>query len=311
MSSRGIVDLRKRKPGGDSGGLRPFAFPEPKKRSTLRGRRMRLRTLVALAVAALLAGVAYGLSLASYLPQFSIQNIDVRGTKELNPQLVRVYVESVLHDGAYSLFSRANIFLYPRAQLQEAVKEYFPRIENVHIARESLLSTVLVVALEEREAFARWCTSFDSSSTGEQSESCYVIDRGGLVFAPVGTTSTGLATPYLFRGGFSATSDFLGHTYLPGRFTGIVALLERLGQSGFATRSVFTEGEQDFSIALTRGFELRASFGADVPGLVRNLELVLSSESLRGKEGQLEYVDLRFGNRVYYKLKGEEQQSAQ
>ena len=259
------------------------------------------------------------MSFASHLPQFSIQSVDVRGAKELSPQLVRIYAESVLHDGAYSLFSRANIFLYPRAQLQEAVKEYFPRIENVHIARESFLSTALIVALEEREAFARWCGPFGSDSTEEQSELCYVIDRGGLIFAPVGTTSTGLATPYLFRGGLSpstssgqvAASGLLGKTYLPGRFAGIVALLERLGQSGFAARSVFTEGEQDFSIALIRGFELRASFGADVPGLVRNLELVLSSESLRGKEDQLEYVDLRFGNRVYYKLKGEEQQSTQ
>ena len=271
----------------------------------------------------------YGLGLASYLPQFSIQTIDVRGTKELRSDLVRAHVESVLHNGAYSLFSRTNIFLYPRAQLQEEVKGYFRRIENVHIARESFLATALIVAVEEREAFARWCLpaevpaqaggSFGLDSAEEQSELCYLIDRGGLIFAPVGTTSAGLATAHVFRGGFSpsissgqvATSGLLGQTYLPGRFAGIVALLERLGQTGFTPRSVFTEGEQDFSVALAEGFELRATFGADVSRLVRNLELVLSSESLRDKESQLEYVDLRFGNRVYYKLKGEEQQSTQ
>ena len=31
-------------------------------------------------------------------------------------------------------------------------------------------------------------------------------------------------------------------------------------------------------------------------------QLVLSSDPLKGKESQLEYVDLRFDNRVYYKL---------
>jgi hypothetical protein len=37
------------------------------------------------------------------------------------------------------------------------------------------------------------------------------------------------------------------------------------------------------------------------------LELVLSSDALQGKEGQLEYIDLRFGDRVYYKLRGQEE----
>jgi len=44
---------------------------------------------------------------------------------------------------------------------------------------------------------------------------------------------------------------------------------------------------------------------------VKNLELVLSSDVLKGKTDALEYVDLRFGNRVYYKLKGQKQQSVE
>ena len=39
--------------------------------------------------------------------------------------------------------------------------------------------------------------------------------------------------------------------------------------------------------------------------MVRNLQLVLSSNPLNGKASDLQYIDLRFGNRVYYKLKGE------
>jgi hypothetical protein len=34
------------------------------------------------------------------------------------------------------------------------------------------------------------------------------------------------------------------------------------------------------------------------------LQLVLSSDALTGKESELQYVDLRFGDRVYYKLQG-------
>jgi len=66
---------------------------------------------------------------------------------------------------------------------------------------------------------------------------------------------------------------------------------------------VSVENEQDFKVSLLQRFALRASFGADADTLVRNLQDVLSSDTLRGKENKIEYVDLRFGNRVYYKNK--------
>ena len=312
--------------------MRPLALREPQKRPTLRARRRRARTLIALLFASLVAAAVYGVSLASYLPRFSIQSVEVQGAKEIRTNLVRVYVETVLYSGAHSLFSRANIFLYPRMEIESAVREYFPRIESVHVSRGSLLATAVIVSIREREAFARWCAISESGFTGERVESCYVMDRSGLVFAPlevrpesglpagagpltgfapVGAATAGFATPYIFRGGFSTTSSPIGGAYLPGTFAGVSALLERLGQAGFNALSISAEGEQDFSIALARGFELRASFGADVSALVKNLELVLSSETLRGKEDELEYVDLRFGNRVYYKLRGGEQRSAE
>ena len=279
--------------------MRPLFFPQEKKRPTLRSRRRRLRVLFLCFAIALMGGAAYGVSYASYLPQFSIQNIEVRGVGEVSESEVRSRAEVVLHNDSYSFISRANIFLYPRAQLEEAIKEYFPRIEGVRVARESLLGTALVVSIQERVAFATWCMV--DATLG--AKTCYEMDKGGFIFAPVGTSS---ANSYVFYGALPATSAPVGQRFLPGRFTGIIALLERLGQAGFVPRSVSTEGEQDFSIALAEGYELRASFGADVSGFVRDLELILSSDVLRGKESQLEYIDLRFGNRVYYKFKNSE-----
>ena len=290
--------------------MRSLSLRETPKRPTLRTRRKRLRALAALALTVFLAGAAYGISFASYLPQVSIQDIAVGGVEEGRANLVYAYVETILFDGTHPFFSRANIFLYPRTEIERGVAEYFPRVESVRISRGSLLATTVVVSIQERETFARWCTVVPSSFTGSGSGSCYIMDRNGFIFAPAATTSASFNTAYVFRGGLSATSSPVGQTYLPGTFAGVLALLERLGQAGFTPLSISAESE-DFSVALAQGFELRASFGANVSALVRDLELVLSSETLRGKEGELEYVDLRFGNRVYYKLKGEAQQSAE
>jgi len=252
---------------------------------------------------------AWGVSYISYLPQFSVQSISVKGAKEVSAELLHSYTESKLYGDTHPFLSPINIFLYPRAALEEAVRAYFPRIKSVRISRDSLLATALVVEVEEREMYARWCMDEHSDFTAEAVESCYLLDTDGLIFAPADSPPSGFSTPYTFRGALASTSTPVGQVYLPGRFSGVVALLERLGQAGFSPLLIAIKDQQDFTIKLARGFTLRTSFGADVNALVKNLELVLSSEALRGRESQLEYVDLRFGNRVYYKLVNSEQKT--
>ena len=305
MSSRQIVDLRKKKVGTL---MRTLAFREKPARKTLRTRRRRAKALALFFIFALCVGTAYALSYASYLPQFSNQRIQIEGTKDIRPALVRIYVESVVSNGMYPFFSRSNMFRYPREEIAYKLKEFFPRIEEVHVSRDSLFATAVRVVVEEREAYARWCRQAESSFTEEVVEECFSMDKTGFLFAPVGGVPTVFSSPYIFRGDLSGTSTPIGQTYLPGTFAGIVALLDRLGQAGLSPRSVIVD-ERDFSVALAEGFELRASFGTDVSSIMRNLELVLSSDTLAGKEDQIEYIDLRFGNRVYYKLKGDIQKS--
>lgn len=307
MSSRGIVDLRKRKPGLPAqirARMRRLSFGEPQppdrggRHPPLRVRRRRFHAVVAALVVLALGGAVYGVSYASHLPQFSIQSVAIEGVKEIRAELVRAYAETVLFDGSLSFLSRTNIFMYPQREIERAIAEYFPRVRVAHISRASLFAQAITIAIEERAAFARWCTT--SPSTG----SCFLLDEDGFIFASGSTSVAVLKTQIVFGGGLSATSSPIGQVYLPGNFRSIRALLERLGQAGFSPEKMTVEGERDFSIGVSRGFVIRASFGAQVDDVVHNLELVLFSETLRGKEDKLEYIDLRFGNRVYYRLKG-------
>ena len=268
-----------------------------------------LGTVVALVV---IVAIVYGASLASYSPRFSVQEVRVAGANEISQDILRYYVDTRLHDGRQAFFSRANIFLYPRSSIEHAVVEFFPRIKSVKISRESLFATAITVSIEERETFARWCTLMLGTGNGEE---CYFLGENGFIFARA-TSSAKTLSSYVFRGGLpampahagqtglSSTTAAIGQQYLPGSFAGVLALLDRLGQAGFSSSEIVAKDDQDFSVRLQQGFEIRVSYGADVGALVKNLELILASEPLRGKESELEYVDLRFGNRVYYKLKG-------
>ncbi len=284
--------------------MRPLSSKETSRRSPpsperLGARRRRLRMIGVLATIVALVAAAYGASWASYLPKFSVQDIRVTGANEVSTNLLHAYIETKLHDGQYAFFSRSNIFLYPRNAIERAIVEYFPRIKSAKVSRESLLATAITVSIEERGTFAKWCNK----------EECYFLGENGFIFAP-STPVAPTLSPYLFRGGISSTTSAIGQQYLPGNFAGVLALLERLGQTGFSPSEVVAKDDQDFSIRLQEGFEIRVSYGADVGALVKNLELILTSEPLKGSKDELEYVDLRFGNRVYYKFKGSTRQSA-
>lgn len=292
MGSRGkVIDLRKR-----VNRTLPLKLeresPSPRRKMPLKQWRRRVRALWLIAALSFLAATVYGIHLVSYFPKFSLQEIQVSGTNILEPELVRSFVETLLEDGSYQFISRKNIFVYPRPLIEKAVPDEFPRVRSVAVSRGTLLSQTLRVTVEEREPFAYWCA-----------DECYLMDEGGFIFAR--SEGEPAAGKYVFKGEIASSTAVIGHTFIAGRFSGVLALLTYLQQAGFLPLGITVEGDQDFSIPFAEGFKAYASFGRDTTGLVRDLQLILSSNELVGKMDELDYVDLRFGNRVYFKLKGE------
>lgn len=133
------------------------------------------------------------------------------------------------------------------------------------------------------------------------------MDKTGFVYEKASEASTTLATSYVFAGALAAatgSSATIGSTFAPGHLDGLLALLQFLSADGFTPQGANVADDEDFAVPLANSFYLKASFGENAEDLAKNLQLVLSSDQISGKEDQLEYVDLRFGDRVYYKFKG-------
>ncbi len=284
----------------------PIRFPEKKQRVPLRARRRRAR-LIGVVVALVLLGVAvWSIGYISYLPSLTVGAVSVAGAEGVSPHLVQAYAESQIRSEANTFLSRENIFLFDEKKIAKSIVEHFPRIKSAEITRESMFATAVAVSVVERTAFARWCAQ---SPQGDETGDCYLLDTEGFVFERLAAESTSTIpiaeTSYVFHGGFNG--DPMGRQFAPAHFPGIASLLRVLSQANFAPRGATIDNDQDFSIPLSSGFYIKASFGEDVNRLVHNLQLVLSSSVLQGKEDRIEYIDLRFGGRVYYKLKGQEE----
>jgi len=267
----------------------------------VRARRRRVRALIALVALVALAGASYGVSWLSYLPQFNIQSVSVAGAQIVPSRLVAAYAETQIYNGTYSFISPQNVLFFNAGALAREIEGYFPRIKSVQVTRNSMLANAVGVVVAERQPYALWCA--DPAQT-----SCYQLDNTGFSFAAASASSSQRA---IFSCGVAASSsDPIGQTFAASHFPGIEALMVDLVQAGFTPLGASVQDNEDFFVPLAQGFYLKASFGEDPQMLVSNLQLILASPALQGQSAQLEYVDLRFGDKVYYKLKGQNQTTA-
>jgi cell division septal protein FtsQ len=242
--------------------------------------------------------IVVGVSWLSYSSYLQIQNIQVVGATQEYPEIVTALIDSHLHQSSHTYISSNTIFTFDQAAIQNAILQAFPHVKSVTLARPSTFSKTLVVTLTERTPYGTWCA--DGST-------CFFFDNSGYVYAALDASSstTTAALPYIFLGGIASSSSPIGQSFVSAHLPGIVSFLTLLAQSGYHPTGARVENEQDFTVALTEGYAVKASFGEDPGQLIRNLQLILSTaDGLQNQIAKLDYVDLRFGDRVYYKLKG-------
>jgi cell division septal protein FtsQ len=265
--------------------MRPLFSQKP---TRLRTRRRNRRILVSCICMLSAAGFVGALGAVSHLEQLAINDVSVTGAAAIQSEALTASVQAGLENDGFNLFSKENMFLYPKRLIEEKLATEFPRIKDVTLARPSMLAQAVVVAVEERTSYAKWCD-----------EKCYLIDASGFVFAEAANETPEIG--YQFRGGLADDRTPIGQWFLRGRLPGMVQFLQHLAAAGFTPVLLTVDTEKDFTVTLDTGLALYMPFDADTETLLRNLKTTIESDSLKDRVDALHYIDLRFGNRVYYK----------
>lgn len=297
-SGRHILDIKKKpssrtKARAQMGELFSAGRARPKP-VRLRDQRRKKRLILTCLYLLAACGFVGVLGAVSHVEQLAIDSVSVTGAQALSAETLVAAASAPLESDSFELFSRENIFLYPRSAMRQALQSQFPRIKNVSVARPSLLAQAVVVTVEERAPYAKWCPSH-----GAGAETCYLLDSAGYIFAEATNETPELS--YTFHGGLAPGFSPVGQWFLRGRIGGIVAFVDKLKQAGFETTDLSVDSEKDFSVRLAQGPVLLIPFDLDADAALRNLQITLAADGLDQRLGELEYIDLRFGNRVYYK----------
>jgi hypothetical protein len=238
--------------------------------------------LVLFFIALLVTAVWY----VTRLPALTIATVDVSGGQTIQPDLVRTLVSAELEGEYLRLVPRRFSLLYPKSDLVVAANK-IDRIKDVQIERRSLTS--IAVTYDEFVPDALWCTRANAE--------CVFLDATGYAFAKAPTLSGGafLRFEKLDVAPVTGVQAFATAPYQK-----IHDLVDLLEDKAWFVSSVTTDSAGDAFLQLTKGGELKVALSDEPAEIVDNLFTVLASpEFAELGPGAFEYVDLRFGNKVF------------
>ncbi len=202
--------------------------------------------------------------------------------------------------GSYVFLPKRNILIYPRKALSRYLEYHLPRIESVYIKRKDL--NTIRISVEEREPEALWC--------GEKPggiDFCFFVDEDGFVYSESPFFSGDVFFRY-YGGDVNLRSPLRSRFASPewiGEFREFTYYLKELDLTAKAVHlreddlEVLLVG--DGEIYLARNDSLEEAFSR-LRSLFRGSEFGFINEG----SPAFEYIDLRFGDRVFYKKKNNE-----
>ena len=277
-----------------------------------RQRNFRPLILISLAILTGMAAGAYGLFSLANLPYWQIKNISVSGFETVEQDELYAAIQEPIDGYVWKFIPKSQYFFLSEEEIKEHVKEKFVKIGQVNV--EKKFPDVLTVVVEERKVFAIYCPAFEKGATTTD-----VLDEAAI------KTKGGKKCFYLARDGviFESSINFAGSVFpiiendedrefvigKPAVSQEVLNFFEE-ADSALKEKTGFILSSLTISKDIPKDYILGTNFGwfLIVPREVlpsdwsANLKTIIDSK-IKTRIGDLDYVDLRFGNKVFYKFR--------
>jgi cell division septal protein FtsQ len=240
--------------------------------------------VIALSLALLITAVWY----VSNRPSFQIIDVDVVGGVTIPHSVVKETVEAGLVGNYMRIIPKRFIPFYPQDAVAQRLMEV-PRMKNVHV--EHVGDQKLVVAFDEYVPFGLWCEAKDSKN-------CLFIDTAGFAFtsAPALEGSAFVRYVDMLRKPELKVSSF-DEAFI--KNTTKFAELLRDSLSLYVTH-VEKIGGYDIEYTIAGGGVIKVAERMSPEETFSNLKTILESKEFSHIEpGAFQYIDLRFGDKVF------------
>lgn len=252
--------------------------------------------------------VVAGCSYLSKFPRLNIKEVEIMGNKVLDADMLKTEVRNHLSGNYVWLFPKTNILFYPQKAIKNILQDKFKTISAINLSITDTQN--LAVSLTERVPKYTWCGHVTKLLNSNSNQKCYFLDSEGYIFDEAPYFSPGV---YLkFYGDVNVNLENPpGVYFLKDKFAQIITFKNRLTEFGINVNSFWLNNLGDAYFFLSTKEELGPKIifklDSDLEKVAENLHTALNTEPLKTKFktkfSALEYIDLRFGNKVYDKFR--------
>ncbi len=244
------------------------------------------KVVLGLFLLALVAGIITGIWYGTRVQILTISDIKVTDGETIRASLIKSKAEEALVGDYIHLVPRRFAWFYPEAEILQRVQE-IERIKDVSVRRVS--GTEIDITFAEYFPDALWCK--------EGNEGCYFVDKGGFAFGKAPSLLGGSLVRFYKLGEEPKLKTNLMEE---ADYTNTKELAKLLAQSGWFVTKIEVDAVRDVFYSLAGGGELRASLQSDPTETFSYFEsLINSKEFSHLKPGNFQYIDLRFGAKLY------------
>jgi len=249
-----------------------------------------------------------GLIFLSRWQNLNIDNITITGNKVVETKEIEEIIHSKI-DGYYLwFFPKTNFILYPKKAIKNELFTKFKRFKDIFINDKNIKT--LIISVTEREGKYTWCGENIPLSEKVEENQCYFMDENGYIFDNALYFSGNIY--FKFFGKINGEIENpIGSYFLQENFTQITSFIENLKQMELKLSYLVVNSDQDIEIYLKPRDNINIpkiilKSNSDFEKIAENLQSVLTTEPLqsdfKNKYSSLLYIDLRFGNKIYYKF---------
>jgi len=263
-------------------------------------RRLRRKRLILKAVVfgIIFATIFAGVVAFFRIPYLQVEKIEISGNELIGDDDLTDAIKAKMEGRHLWLFPKANIFLIPKDKILAELPEEFKRIKKISLDKKYF--GAIAVKLEERNNAVLFC----------EKEDCAYADEKGFVFekAPYfsGDVFLKLIEQRNSDSGENAKTidEYLGSNLIEEsefkkilEFAGLAA---KTGGGGVS--EVFLKKENIYEFYNKEGWKIILNDKNEPQSAYLNLITALDA-NIKEKRTKLDYIDLRLGNKIYFKYK--------
>ncbi|MEK7552088.1 MAG: hypothetical protein AAB534_01600 [Patescibacteria group bacterium] len=238
------------------------------------------------------------LSLLSHAKFLGIKEIKTTGEEVVNTKEIIQIAENKIDGAMLGLFSKSNILLYPRYEIESDILSQFKRISDVTVSIEKF--SILNIKILERQPFGLWC---ESSSDQISNEKCSYLDKTGFLFDDAPNFSGNSFVKYYTATSTESMNDYFLETK---NFEDLNSFLNNVSKTFNVEIIKVINNRENLEIRLSGDIKLILNPENDFEKTFENLTALIDELEFQ-KEidslGSLEQINLQFGNKIFYKVR--------